>query len=70
MDTFKHEGRTDNDVCQLFLIKTGKILKSMKEEQIFQPKNTHHKNYFCKKNRTYFNRHVYMQIKIILKKSK
>lgn len=53
MDTFKHEGRTDNDVCQLFLIKTGKILKSMKEEQIFQPKNTHHKNYFCKKRSRY-----------------
>lgn len=43
----------NSDVCQLFLIKTGKILKSIKEEQIFQPKNTHHKNYFCKKRSRY-----------------
>ena len=53
MDTFKHEERTYNDVCQLFLVKTGKILKSMKEEQIFQPKNTHYINYFCKRRSRY-----------------
>ena len=33
----------------IFLLKQEKILKSMKEEQIFQPKNTHHINYFCKR---------------------
>lgn len=27
MDTFKYEGRTYSDVCQLFLIKTGKNFK-------------------------------------------